>query len=102
VPVRALTTAFLVVLGLAVAETAQITGILLVFALLVAPAAIARELTPRIGLGLALSVVLGLAIAWLGLALSYFTNYSAGFFTTSAAVVLFAGARAARALGAVR
>src|SRR3984893_8580544 len=38
VPVRALALAFLVLLGLAVAETAQITGTLLVFALLVAPA----------------------------------------------------------------
>ena len=56
VPVRALASAFLIVLGLAVAATAQITGVLLVFALLVAPAAIARELTPRVGLGLALSV----------------------------------------------
>lgn len=102
VPVRAVTTAFLVVLGLAVAATAQITGVLLVFALLVAPAATARELTPRIGLGLALSVVLGLLVVWVGLGLSYFTNYSAGFFTTSIAAALFASARAARALGAAR
>ncbi|HEY2768572.1 MAG TPA: metal ABC transporter permease [Solirubrobacteraceae bacterium] len=102
VPVGAVSTAFLVLLGLAVAATAQITGILLVFALLVAPAAIARELTPRIALGLTLSVVFGLTVAWLGLALSYFTNYSAGFFTTSAAVALFALARAARRLGVVR
>lgn len=101
VPVGVVSTAFLVVLGLAVAATAQITGILLVFALLVAPAAIARELTPRIALGLTLSVAFGLAIAWVGLALSYFTNYSAGFFTTSAAVVLFALARGARRLGVV-
>lgn len=102
VPVRALAVAFLIVLGLAVAETAQITGILLVFALLVAPAATARELTSRIGLSLALSVVFGLAIAWIGLALSYFTNYSAGFFTTTVAVVLFVLARVARELGARR
>jgi zinc/manganese transport system permease protein len=102
VPVPAVTTAFLVVLGLAVAATAQITGVLLVFALLVAPAAIVRELTPRIALGLGLSVALGLTIAWVGLALSYFTNYSAGFFTTSVAVVLFAATRAARRLRAVR
>ena len=43
VPVRRLLVAFLLVLGLAVAETAQITGVLLVFALLVAPAAYAAE-----------------------------------------------------------
>ena len=78
VPVRALSVAFLLVLGLAVAATAQMTGVLLVFALLVAPAAIARELTARIGASLVLSVLIGLLIAWLGLGLSYFTNYSAG------------------------
>jgi len=98
VPVRALSVAFLLVLGLAVAATAQLTGVLLVFALLVAPAGIARELTPRIGLSLALSVLIGLLIAWVGLGLSYFTNYSPGFFATSIAIVLFTLARVARSL----
>ena len=98
VPVRALSVAFLLVLGLAVAATAQLTGVLLVFALLVAPAGIARELTPRIGVSLALSVVIGLLIAWVGLGLSYFTNYSPGFFATTIAIVLFTLARAVRSL----
>ena len=40
---------FLLVLGLAVAETSQITGALLVFALLVTPAATAQQLTARPG-----------------------------------------------------
>jgi zinc/manganese transport system permease protein len=93
VPVRGLAVAFLFVLGLAVAATAQITGVLLVFALLLAPAAIARELTVRVGVGLALSVLLALAIAWVGLGLSYFTNYPPGFFVTSIALLLFAAAR---------
>jgi zinc/manganese transport system permease protein len=98
VPVRALSVAFLLVLGLAVAATVQITGVLLVFALLVAPAGIARELTSRIGASLVLSILIGLVIAWVGLGLSYFTNYSPGFFTTTAAMVLFVLARAARSL----
>lgn len=100
VPVRSLSVAFLFVLGLAVAATAQITGVLLVFALLLGPAAIARELTPRIGVGLGLSVVLGLAIAWVGLGLSYFTDYPSGFFVTSIAMALFASARLVRGLSA--
>jgi zinc/manganese transport system permease protein len=98
VPVRSLAVGFLLVLGLAVAATAQITGVLLVFALLVAPAGIARELTPRIGVSLALSVLIGLLIAWVGLGLSYFTNYPSGFFVTTIAMVLFVLARAARSL----
>ncbi len=98
VPVRALSVAFLLVLALAVAATVQITGVLLVFALLVAPAGIARELTSRIGASLLLSVVVGLLIAWVGLGLSYFTNYSPGFFATTTAMVLFTLARATRSL----
>ena len=83
VPVRALHMTFLLALGLAVAATAQITGVLLVFALLVAPPAAAQYLTGRIGLGLVLTVLLALLVTWIGLALSYFTNHSAGFYVTS-------------------
>jgi zinc/manganese transport system permease protein len=98
VPVRSLSVAFLFVLGLAVAATVQITGVLLVFALLLGPAAIVRELTPRIGLGLGLSAVLGLVIAWVGMGLSYFTNYPSGFFVTGIAMALFVVARLTRGL----
>ena len=83
VPVRLLEPAFLLVLGLAVAATAQITGVLLVFALLVAPAAAAQRLTGRIGLGLALTAAIGVAVTWLALSLSYYTDYPVGFFITS-------------------
>jgi zinc/manganese transport system permease protein len=98
VPVRALSIAFLLILGLAVAATVQITGVLLVFALLVAPAATAQQITPRIGAGLLLTVLIGLSITWVGLGLSYFTNYSVGFFVTSTAIALYAAARGARVL----
>ena len=59
------------------------------FALLVAPAAAAQQLTPRIGLGLALTVTFALAVTWIGLGLSYFTNYSVGFFVTSLAFGIY-------------
>ena len=65
-PVRALSIAFLVLLGLAVGATSQITGVLLVFALLVTPAATAQALTARPALSLALTVALGLLVVWLG------------------------------------
>ncbi len=96
VPVRALSVAFLVVLGLAVAATAQITGALLVFALLVAPAASAQQLTARIDVGLALSVALALGVTWVGLGLSYFTNWPLGFVITTTAFLVYVAARAAR------
>ena len=98
VPVRALSLGFLLLLGLAVAATSQITGALLVFALLVAPAATAQQLTARPFTGLALSVGIGLAVTWLGLALAYFSIYPAGFFITSLAFAAYVLARVFRAL----
>jgi zinc/manganese transport system permease protein len=98
VPVGLLGAGFLLVLGLAVAETSQITGALLVFALLVTPAATAHELTGRPWLGIALSVALALAVTWLGLALAYFSIYPVGFYITSLAFALYVAVRVARAL----
>jgi zinc/manganese transport system permease protein len=98
VPTRALGLGFLALLGLAVAETAQITGSLLVFALLVAPAATAQLITPRVGPSLLLSALLGVLVTWLGLALAYFYDYPVGFYITTVAFVMYAGVRALTAL----
>lgn len=83
VPVQLLSTAFLVLLGAAAAGTSQITGTLLVFALLVMPAATAQSLTARPGLGLALSAAVAVAVTWLGLTVAYFTPYPIGFWVTT-------------------
>lgn len=102
VPVAALSSAFLLLLGMTVAATSQVTGVLLVLALLVGPAASAQAITARPVPSLALTLVLGLLVAWLGLGLSYFSVYPAGFFiaTISFAVYLlarvFAGVRGVR------
>ncbi|HTA36684.1 MAG TPA: metal ABC transporter permease [Solirubrobacteraceae bacterium] len=93
VPVRVLSFAFVMLLGLAVAATSQITGVLLVFALLVAPAASAQALTVRPLASIILTVVLGLLIVWLGLGLAYFSIYPAGFFITAAAFAVYLLAR---------
>jgi zinc/manganese transport system permease protein len=98
VPTHALGLAFLLVLGLAVAATAQVTGVLLVFALLVAPAATAQQITTRIGLSLALTVVLGVLISWLGLSLGYFFGYPVGFYISTIAFGAYLLARLCRAL----
>ena len=96
VPVRALSLGFLLLLGFAVAATSQITGALLVFALLVAPAAAAQQITARPLPGLLLSVGLGLVVTWVGLALAYFSIYPAGFFITSLAFAVYVVARVVR------
>jgi zinc/manganese transport system permease protein len=93
VPVRLLSLAFLLLLGLAVGATSQITGVLLVFALLVAPAASAQALTARPLASLALTVALGLLVVWLGLGIAYFSIYPAGFFVATVAFAVYALAR---------
>lgn len=89
VPVRLLNALFLVVLGVAAAGTSQVTGSLLVFALLVAPAATASRLTARPSLGLALSVVIAVLVVWVGEGVAFFSSYPIGFWVTSLAFALF-------------
>ncbi|MCW2746777.1 MAG: transporter [Mycobacterium sp.] len=98
VPVRAVGAAFLVLLGVAAAGTSQVTGSLLVFALLVAPAATATRLTARPLAGLVLSVCLALLVTWLGEAAAYFSVYPIGFWVTSFAFALYLAATGYRAL----
>ncbi len=94
---RVLDVGFLLLLGLAVAATSQITGVLLVFALLVAPAAGAQLITMRPLAGLVLSVAFALLIAWRGLGVAYFSIYPVGFFTTTFAFGLYLIVRLTRA-----
>lgn len=98
VPTQLLEFGFLLVLGLSVAATSQITGALLVFALLVTPAATAHQLTSRPLLGVMLSIAIALAVTWLGLALAYFSIYPVGFYVTSLAFALYVVVRLGRAL----
>jgi zinc/manganese transport system permease protein len=88
-----LSTIFLVVLGVAVAEASQVTGALLVFALLVVPAATAQVLTARPAISFAVAIVVALAITWAGLACAYYSPYPVGFWTTTIAFATYVAAR---------
>jgi zinc/manganese transport system permease protein len=63
VPVRTLAVAFPLVLAVTVAQTLQVTGILLILTLLVTPAAAAQHLTAHPGRLLAVSVLLAVVAA---------------------------------------
>lgn len=89
VPVRLLSIASLVVLGVAAAATSQITGALLVFALLVLPAATAQRITARPGVGLGLAAGIAVAVTWAGLTVGYHTDWPIGFTVTSLAFALY-------------
>jgi zinc/manganese transport system permease protein len=93
VPVRVLSVAFLLTLGLAVAVAVQVVGVLLIFSLLVTPAAVADRLTTRPAAAIAVSVVVALACTWLGLVIGYYFSYPVSFFITSLAFFAYAVTR---------
>jgi zinc/manganese transport system permease protein len=83
---------FLTILALATAMALPVVGALLVFSLMVGPAAAARSLTDRPLLALHLSVVISLLTVWAAIALSYVSNWPVGFFVGGlGAVCYFAG-----------
>lgn len=83
VPVRTLAFGYLVLLALVVALAVQIVGVLLIFALLVTPAAIAQYVTIRPAVAVTVAVILALIFTWTGLVVAYFTPYPVGFFITT-------------------
>jgi len=80
VPVRAVTLVFLVLLGITVAEAVQAVGALLIFGLLVTPAAIAQTITARPYAGMLLSAALAVGFVWTGLVLAFYLPYPVSFF----------------------
>jgi zinc/manganese transport system permease protein len=85
VPVRTLAIIYLILLALVVAIAVQIIGVLLIFALLVTPAAIAQDITTRPAKTVIVAMILALLFMWTGLAVGSIVQYSVGFFTTTIA-----------------
>ena len=85
---------FMMLLALAVSEAVQVSGVLLIFALLVAPGAIAGRVFRRPAAALALSAALAILITWASLALAFYTPYPVSFYVTTLAFVLYLGVRA--------
>lgn len=83
VSLRLLAVLFLVVAALAVAGCVQIVGVLLVFTLLVGPAAAAQRLTTGLGTGVALAALLALLETWSGLALAYYSDWPTSFWISA-------------------
>ena len=89
VPLRLVSVAFLAIVAIAVAECAQIVGVLLVFTLMVGPAAAARNVSRRLGAGVALSAGLALFEAWGGLTLAFYTDWPVSFWITALSGIVY-------------
>jgi zinc/manganese transport system permease protein len=102
VSLRTMAILFLAIVGLATAECSQIVGVLLVFALMVGPAAAAHRLTTRLGRGLVLSAALALAEAWLGITLAFYTDWPTSFWITALSSAVYLAACLPRHAGMPR
>ena len=91
VPMRAIGTAFLAIVALAVSASVQIVGILLVFTLMVGPAAAAERLTRSLWASLVLAAALALAEAWLGIVIAFYTDWPTSFCITSLSGLVYFG-----------
>jgi zinc/manganese transport system permease protein len=96
VPLRFVSAAFLGIVAVAVAECAQIVGVLLVFTLMVGPAAAAMNLTRGLALAVTLSAGLALLEAWGGLTLAFYTDWPTSFWITALSGMVFFGAAGLR------
>jgi zinc/manganese transport system permease protein len=83
VSVRFVSTVFLILVAIAVSECAQIVGVLLVFTLMVGPAAAALAFTRRLPRAIALAAILALAEAWGGLTLAFYSDWPVSFWITA-------------------
>jgi zinc/manganese transport system permease protein len=97
VSLRLVSVLFMAIVAVAVAEAAQIVGVLLVFTLMVGPAATAQRLTTRLSTGLLLTVLLGLGETWAGITLAYQTDWPSSFWIAAlSGLVYFASLGQAR------
>ncbi len=96
VPARALTSLFFILVAVTVAESVQAVGALLIFALIVTPAAIAQNLSTRPWAGMALSAGVAVAVVWLGLILAFYVALPVSFLITGLAFALYLASNFAR------
>jgi zinc/manganese transport system permease protein len=80
VSTRLMELCFLIVMALATSMTVPVVGALLMFALMIGPAAAARSFTRRPGYAIATATGIALVTVWAGIAASYRTNWPLGFF----------------------
>ncbi|MDV3128761.1 metal ABC transporter permease [Mycobacterium sp. 21AC1] len=89
VPVKALSILFMALLGVAVTMAVQAVGTLLLFALVVTPAATAIMLTAQPLAAMAISTGISLASVWAGLAVSAIFNMPPSFVIVTIACVIW-------------
>jgi zinc/manganese transport system permease protein len=95
-PMLFIGTAFLLIVAVAVSFAVQVTGVLLIFSLMVTPAATAQYLARRPQRAIIISIVIALAATWVGLFIAFYTPYPVSFFITTMVFGLYLVVRLVR------
>ena len=88
-PVLLLGTIFMLLVAVAVSFAVQVVGVLLIFSLMVTPAATAQMLAKRPRQVITISVVISLLATWLGLFIAFYEPYPVSFFITSIVFIFY-------------
>src|SRR5208283_4829769 len=88
-PVLLLGIIFMLLVAVATSFAVQVVGVLLIFSLMVTPAATAQLLAKRPRQVIIISVAIALIATWLGLFIAFWTPYPVSFFITSIVFVFY-------------
>jgi zinc/manganese transport system permease protein len=80
---------FMLLIAVATSIAVQVVGVLLIFALMVTPAAVAQRIARRPAQGIAISVAVALLATWFGLFISFYLPYPVSFFITAATFAVY-------------
>jgi zinc/manganese transport system permease protein len=80
---------FMLLVAVATSISVQVVGVLLIFALMVTPAAIAQRLAKRPLHAIMISVFIALIATWIGLFVSFYEPYPVSFFITSIVFAIY-------------
>jgi zinc/manganese transport system permease protein len=92
-PVYGIGIVFMLLIAIATSIAVQIVGVLLIFALMVTPAAIAERLASTPAQGIIISISVALLATWSGLILAFYIPYPVSFFITTIIFSLYAATR---------
>jgi zinc/manganese transport system permease protein len=84
---------FLVGVGVAAAVTVPTVGTLLIFSLMVGPAAAAAYISPRPGMAIVIGVSLSVIAIWIAMIAAYDTGWPVGFLVAFLVSIMYFAAR---------
>ena len=88
-PMLTLGIILMLLVAVATSIAVQVVGVLLIFSLMVTPAAIAHQFAKQPQQGIIISVFIALIATWSGLFISFYKPYPVSFFITNIVFVLY-------------